>query len=59
MVEEEHQEIAPAEDGLVKSKVFPGLWLDTAALLRGDLKGVLATLRRGLDSAEHRAFVAA
>jgi len=59
LVEEEYQEIAPAEDGLVKSKVFPGLWLDTAALLRGDLKGVLATLLRGLDSAEHRAFVAA
>ena len=59
LVEEEYQEIAPAEDGLVKSKVFPGLWFDTAALLRGDLKGVLATLRRGLDSAEHRAFVAA
>ncbi|HXP59840.1 MAG TPA: Uma2 family endonuclease [Dongiaceae bacterium] len=57
--EEEYQEIAPTEDGVVRSEVFPGLWLDTAALLRGDLKGVLATLRRGLDSAEHRAFVAA
>ena len=56
--EEEYQEIAPAEDGLLRSKVFPGLWLDTAALLRGDLKGVLAAFRRGLDSAEHRAFVA-
>jgi Uma2 family endonuclease len=56
--EEEYEELAPAEDGLVRSKVFPGLWLDTAALLRGDLKGVLAALRRGLDSAEHRACVA-
>jgi Uma2 family endonuclease len=56
--EEEYQEITPAEDGLLKSGVFPGLWLDPAALLCGDLKGVLAALRRGLDSAEHRAFVA-
>ena len=56
--EEEYQEIAPAEDGLLKSGTFPGLWLDTTALLRGDLKGALAALRRGLDSAEHRAFVA-
>jgi Uma2 family endonuclease len=56
--EEEYREIAPAEDGLLKSTVFPGLWLDTAALLRGDLKGVLAALRRGLDSAEHRVFAA-
>ena len=53
----EYQEIAPAADGLLKSGVFPGLWLDTAALLRGDLKTVLAALRRGLDSPEHRAFV--
>jgi len=28
--------------------MFPGLWLDTGALLRGDLKAVLATLRRGV-----------
>jgi len=55
--EEEYQEIAPAQDGLLKSGTFPGLWLDTAALLRGDLKGVLAALRLGLDCAEHRAFV--
>ena len=54
--EEEYQEIAPAEDGLLRSGVFPGLWLDTAALLRGDLKGVLDALRRGLNSPEHRAF---
>lgn len=57
--EEEYQGIAPAADGLLRSKVFPGLWLDTAALLRGDLKSVLAALRRGLDSPEHGAFVAA
>ena len=56
--EEEYQEIAPTADGLLKSGVFPGLWLEPAALLRGDLKGLLAALRRGLDSAEHRAFVA-
>jgi Uma2 family endonuclease len=56
--EEEYQEILPAEDGLLKSGVFPGLWLDPAALLRADLKSVFVALRRGLDSPEHRAFVA-
>jgi Uma2 family endonuclease len=45
-------------DGLYRSKVFPGLWLDPAALLRGDLDGVIATLDRGLASPEHAAFVA-
>jgi Uma2 family endonuclease len=56
--EGEYHEIAPDAGGLFKSGVFPGLWLDSAALLRGDLKAVLATLRRGLESPEHAAFVA-
>ncbi len=56
--ETEYQEIGPAPDGLLKSGVFPGLWLDTGALLKGDMKAVLAALRRGLDSADHAAFVA-
>jgi Uma2 family endonuclease len=56
--EGEYHEIAPDAGGLLKSGVFPGLWLDSAALLRGDLKAVLATLRRGLESPEHAAFVA-
>ena len=47
----EYQEIAPDADGLLKSRAFPGLWLDAAALLRGDMKAVLAALRSGLDSA--------
>ena len=44
-------------DGLFKSTVFPGLWLDPTALMRGDLPAVLATLSRGLASPEHAAFV--
>ena len=56
--DEEYQEITPEADGLLKSRSFPGLWLDTVALLRGDMKGVLAALRRGLDDPEHGAFAA-
>jgi len=56
LVEGEYHEIVPAGDGLLKSGVFPGLWLDPKALLLGDMKTVLASLRRGLDSSEHRAF---
>ena len=56
--EGEYQEIVPDGDGLLRSRVFPGLWLDAAALLRGDLKAVLAALRRGLESPEHTTFVA-
>jgi Uma2 family endonuclease len=43
-------------EGLYRSEVFPGLWLDPAALLRGDLATVLATVQRGLTSPEHAAF---
>jgi Uma2 family endonuclease len=56
--EGEYQELAPADNGLLKSGAFPGLWLDGAALLRGEMKAVLAAVRRGLDSPEHRAFLA-
>jgi Uma2 family endonuclease len=45
-------------DGLHRSAVFPGLWLDAAALLAGDLARVLAVLQQGLGSPEHQAFVA-
>ncbi len=55
--DEEYQKIAPDEEGLLKSGVFPGLWLYSGALLRGDMKAVLAVLRRGLDSPERGAFI--
>jgi Uma2 family endonuclease len=44
--------------GLVRSEVFPGLWLDQAALLRGDLATLLIVVQQGLASSEHNAFVA-
>jgi hypothetical protein len=45
-------------DGLLRSETFPGLWLDADALLRLDLRRLLAVLRQGLVSPEHAAFVA-
>ena len=44
--------------GLYRSEVFPGLWLDPAALVRGETASVQATLQRGLAGQEHRDFVA-
>ncbi len=44
--------------GQYKSKVFPGLWLDPAALVRGDITTVVAVLNRGLASSEHADFLA-
>jgi len=45
------------EEGIVRSEVFPGLWLKPEALLAGDLPTLLAVLQAGLDSEEHAAFV--
>jgi Uma2 family endonuclease len=50
--------LTPDEAGIFRSRVFPGLWLNVTALLENRLADVLAELQRGLDSDEHRAFVA-
>ncbi len=44
-------------DGVIRSQIFPGLWLQIAAMLDGDMPQVLAVLQAGLNSAEHQAFV--
>jgi Uma2 family endonuclease len=48
----------PADSGLYKSRVFPGLWLDASALLAGNMVQVLTVLQQGLASPEHAAFCA-
>jgi hypothetical protein len=47
--------VRPGRDGLYRSKVFPGLWLDPVALLNQDIAGVLAVLERGVATPEHEA----
>jgi hypothetical protein len=54
-----YQLCRPTSKGIYRSKVFPGLWLDMPALWKHDLACVLQTLQRGLDSAEHAAYVKA
>jgi Uma2 family endonuclease len=44
-------------DGVYRSKAFPGLWLDGAALLQRDVARLAQILRQGLATAEHQAFV--
>src|SRR5262249_30326157 len=52
------RDLAPGADGIFRSEVFPGLWLDADALLRRDRRQLLAVLRQGLATPEHAAFVA-
>jgi Uma2 family endonuclease len=43
--------------GVYQSEVFPGLWLDPAALVGLELATVFRVLQQGLASPEHAAFV--
>jgi Uma2 family endonuclease len=50
--------LPPSADGVLRSTVFPGLWLDSSSLTRGDVYGVFGVVQQGLNSPEHVEFVA-
>ena len=58
LVDGRYRTFPPDADGLYRSRIFPGLWLDGQALLAGDLRRVLERLQEGVDSAEHQQFIA-
>ncbi len=51
-----YREIAPDDDGLLRSRVFPGLWLDPAVLWNPK-QSVRTAVEQGIRSPEHAAFV--
>lgn len=55
--EGQYVELLPDSDGLLRSGVFPGLWLDVAALSAEDGHQLVAAVQRGVQSTEHGAFV--
>jgi Uma2 family endonuclease len=56
--EERYEPLNPAAVGILQSTVFPGLWLDPSALMRGDVNAVFAVVQQGVRSPEHAEFVA-
>ncbi len=52
----QYERLVPGEDGVHRSEVFPGLWLDSAALLRGDVARVLDVVRQGTATPDHAQF---
>ena len=52
-----YREIAPDGDGILRSQVFPGLWLDPKAALNHDGARLLDVVDLGLRSPEHGEFV--
>jgi hypothetical protein len=52
-----YEPMQPDERGILRSEVFPGLWLKPSALWEDDLATMLAVLQEGLASPEHATFV--
>ena len=48
-----------SNDGVFRSETFPGLWIDSRALIADDLNKAIAEVQRGLASPEHASFVEA
>ena len=51
-------EVGPNADGLYRSVAFPGLWLDPAALLAGNVRRLAAVVEQGVATPAHADFVA-
>ncbi|HZV00951.1 MAG TPA: Uma2 family endonuclease [Planctomycetota bacterium] len=49
--------LAPDGRGVLRSRAFPGLWLDPRAIIEDDTALLQRVLERGLRSKEHRDFV--
>jgi Uma2 family endonuclease len=54
---DDYERLEPGPDGILRSEVFPGLWLDVEAMTRTDLTRVAQVQNLGLASPEHAAFV--
>jgi Uma2 family endonuclease len=53
----EYLELIPDEQGIIKSQMFPGLWLSVNDLLAEKMINVLNVLQTGLQSSAHRDFI--
>ena len=57
LVNGDYQRLLPDLDGIIRSQIFPGLWLAAEALVNNQMVQVLDVLQAGVQSMEHRAFV--
>jgi len=49
--------LSPDTDGILRSEVFPGLWLDSAAMIAGNLARVFEVIQQGTATPEHAVFI--
>jgi Uma2 family endonuclease len=55
--DDKYEPLPVDEAGIIRSEVFPGLWLAKDALLSGDFAKVLEVLQKGIATDAHQAFV--
>ena len=55
---DEYISLEPKQNGILQSRVFPGLWLDRPAMLSGDMQRMTAVLQDGFASSVHLCFSA-
>ena len=53
----EYLDLTADSDGILHSRVFPGLWLAVGELLAVNMERVLAVLQEGVQSPEYREFI--
>ena len=53
----EYVPLQPDDNGVVRSLVFPGLWLFVPSLLAGEMPKAITLLQLGLNSPEHAQFI--
>lgn len=56
--EGEYRPLAVDESGVLRSRVFPGLYFHPEMFWDGDLAGLLKVLQKGLSTREHKDFLA-
>jgi hypothetical protein len=52
------REVRPDTQGIYRSRVFPGLWLDGPALLARNASRLIEVIQQGVASPAHARFVA-
>lgn len=57
LAEGRYVSLVPDEQGILRSQVFPGLWLSVEALRQRNVVQVVAVVQQGLQTAEHQEFV--
>lgn len=57
LVNGKYQKLSADKKGIIESKVFAGLRLNAAAMLKDDLQTVLADLQTGMAGKKYREFV--